>query len=254
MKETITLTFGDCAENHTRNWRKSGLNFNDISIINKYFMERGITTDMIDLSVPGEEAYLLIVRDGCDLFVDKDTLKSEQDGITSQRDKKAYMYGRVVNKIARHNLCFSDFDQSPDYEHKKGTVISFSHLPSLRKLRESLGSILDKLRNLQCEANYYYDIEKTYIGFHGDTERRIVCAVRLGESFPIHFQWFKDGKSYGDMFSIILNHGDMYFMSEKTVGYDWKAKKTFTIRHAAGKTKKTFSLSSKHAKLIVDTI
>ncbi len=38
-------------------------------------------------------------------------------------DSKAYMYGRVVNKYARHNLCFADEPQEPNYEEGKGRVI-----------------------------------------------------------------------------------------------------------------------------------
>jgi hypothetical protein len=33
---------------------------------------------------------------------------------------------------------------------------------------------------------------------------------------------------------IELAHGDMYAMSEKAVGFDWKKKKIFTLRHATG--------------------
>ena len=83
------------------------------------------------------------------------------------------MYGRVVNKKARHNLCFSDFDQSADYENKKGTVINFNSVPLTRAIRLMIPKIIQNknVKNLQCEGNYYYDNLNTYIGMHGDTER-----------------------------------------------------------------------------------
>ncbi len=34
--------------------------------------------------------------------------------------KKAFMRGRVVNKKARWNNCYADFDQQPDYENRRG--------------------------------------------------------------------------------------------------------------------------------------
>jgi len=34
--------------------------------------------------------------------------------------------------------------------------------------------------------------------------------------------------------TINLHHGDMYVMSEKAVGTDWKQRKIATLRHAAG--------------------
>ena len=42
--------------------------------------------------------------------------------VSLEWDKKVLMYGRVVNKKARHNLCFSNFSQEADYENKKGTT------------------------------------------------------------------------------------------------------------------------------------
>lgn len=245
--ETITLTFGDCAENH-RGMQEigekasQGLTLEDLEDIKGFFQEElGCDCELAEIHKVKDapenaaEAYLLIVRKGADAIFDKPALIKEQMAL--ERDKKAFMYGRVVNKKARHNLCFSDFDQAPDYENKKGTVVAFERLPMLSKIRESLGYMNKKLNRLQCEANYYYDIKKTYIGFHGDTERRIVVAVRLGASFPLHYQWFQNSKPVGEMFTRILDDGDMYFMSEKAVGFDWKTKKTPTLRHAAGDKK-----------------
>jgi len=33
---------------------------------------------------------------------------------------------------------------------------------------------------------------------------------------------------------INFNHGDIYIMSDKAVGNDWKKRKIHTLRHAAG--------------------
>ena len=247
--ETITLTFGDCAENHRGmqkigKERTSGLSFSELEEIQQWFISQGKQCDMIDLSTvlpedvkeKAEPAFLLVVKDGCGALTDKDALMAEQASLS--RDTKAFMYGRVVNKKARHNLCFSDFDQEADYGEGKGTVVSFERLPKLRNVRTILGLIGGrKLDDLQCEGNYYYNIKKTYIGFHGDTERRIVVAIRLGAEFPIHFQWFRDTLPVGKMYTRVLGDGDVYFMSEKAVGFDWKTKKKLTLRHAAGPEK-----------------
>jgi len=34
-----------------------------------------------------------------------------------------------------------------------------------------------------------------------------------------------------------LDDGDVYFMSEKAVGYDWKHSSIYSLRHAAGNEK-----------------
>src|SRR5574338_61279 len=39
-------------------------------------------------------------------------------------DTKAKMYGRVVNKHARYNLCIYNEDQEPDYESGCGIIIA----------------------------------------------------------------------------------------------------------------------------------
>jgi hypothetical protein len=55
--------------------------------------------------------------------------------------------------------------------------------------------------------------------------RRKVIAVRLGESLPLHYQWFHESKPIGKRIELILNYGDMYIMSEKAVGYNWRRKR-----------------------------
>ena len=51
------------------------------------------------------------------------------------------------------------------------------------------------------------------------------------------FNWFKDCKPIGKLFKINLNSGDIYIMSEKTTGYDWKKRNIYTLRHSAGAEK-----------------
>ena len=248
--ETITLTFGDCAENHRGmqaigEMAKSGLTEKELEATRVWFETSGKKCEMFDLRdlLPvevrkdAEPAFLLVVRGGADVLgTTADALYTEQKSLTW--DTKAFMYGRVVNKKARHNLCYSDFAQEAKYEEGKGTVIPFTELPNLAMIRKSLWEITgEKLMGLQCEGNRYYDVKKTYIGFHGDTERRIVVALRLGADFDIHYQWFQKSKPVGEFFTTTLHHGDVYYMSEKAVGFDWKKKTKFTIRHAAGSAK-----------------
>ena len=109
----------------------------------------------------------------------------------------------------------------------------------LQKIQNELPKFLGKkAHNLKAEGNYYYDVKKTYIGLHGDSERRKVVAVRLGESIPLYYVWFKEGEMISNVVKIeSLQHGDLYIMSEKAVGTDWKKKKICTLRHGAGAEK-----------------
>ncbi len=251
----ITLTFGDCAENHKGMEMigkiagvGEGFTLADLREIKGKFDALGCTTHLHMLNKLPEqaEAGLLVIKNGVDILLrhytdgeTKETLIKEQTDLVW--DKKAFMYGRVVNKHARWNVCYSEEGHEPAYEEGKGRVVPYDDVPVLSFLRnELLGDYFGpKGAGLKCEGNYYYDIAKCGIGFHGDSERRKVIAVRLGASLPIHYQWYHNGAPVGERMVFDLDGGDMYVMSEKTVGTDWKCKKIHTLRHATGCSKFT---------------
>lgn len=253
-KRTITITYGDQAENH-RGMQKigqlaeKGFSIDDITFAKNKFESEGCPVERIDLKelLPEEmreiaqDAHLLIVRNGVNHvlrdYSTADDMFREQSELN--HDTKAFMYGRVVEKHARHNLCFGEEAQEPDYQQGMGRIIPFSEVPLTNHIRTRLGEYIDGGADLQAEGNYYFDVTKCGIGFHGDSERLKVIAVRLGESIPIHYQWFVRGSPIGTRGIFQLNHGDMYIMSEKTTGFDWKKKIIPTLRHATGCAKFT---------------
>lgn len=138
----------------------------------------------------------------------------------------------MLNKRARANLCFGDTAQVADFENKKGTIVSYQSLPRLLKIKNKLENMIGD-HGLQCEGNLYDDITKNGIGWHGDAERKKVIGVRLGTSAPLKFRWYKNNTIVGDTLSITLNSGDVYIMTEKTTGNDWKKRNIYTLRHSA---------------------
>lgn len=105
-------------------------------------------------------------------------------------------------------------------------------------IKQGLNNLLgDKGNNLVCEGNRYFDLKKCGIGYHGDTERRRVIGVRIGKPMKIKWSWFYQSKSQGIPLELTLNNGDIYFMSEKAVGCDWKTRNIYTLRHAAGSSR-----------------
>ncbi|VVU95703.1 hypothetical protein CPAV1605_1458 [seawater metagenome] len=252
MDDTISITFGEQAVTHigmeTRGKEKiNGFSLKEMTSILK---EKKIKYEKIKLhnflpeegEKKGNKAYVLIIRNGLNIFLNdnkaSDTLYKNLKQLPV--DKKILMRGRVVNKRARWNTCFDDNDQEPDIPNGKGTVIAFKKVDVLDKLRESLPKYFgSKASKLLAEMNYYYDLKNCGIGFHGDTERKIVICARLGASMPMHFQWFTRHKPIGERVKFKLNHGDIYIMSEKAVGTDWKKSSIVTLRHAAGAEKYT---------------
>jgi len=137
-----------------------------------------------------------------------------------------------------HNLCFDEKSQEPNYEDGKGRIVAYNDVPYTKQIREQLNLFFgDKSNDLMAEGNYYYDVNKCFISMHGDSERKKVIAVRLGSSFPLYYQWYLKSKPVGRRIDLNLHHGDIYIMAEKAVGYDWKKKNTYTLRHAAGNEK-----------------
>ena len=178
-------------------------------------------------------AYILILRN---FVVNHEVIHEEI--LQNNLDKKAWMRGRVVNKLARWNLCYADYSQIADYENKKGTIVDFKNVPLINDLRKKLSELCN-IEIYTAELNHYYDLQKTGISWHGDSERKIVIGARFGNQMPLCFNWFYKTKPVGEKLHLSLNAGDIYMMSEKAVGTDWKKSSIYTLRHSAGCDKYT---------------
>jgi hypothetical protein len=163
--------------------------------------------------------------------------------------KEVKVRGKRLNKLARTNLCFvADREQEPAVYEGKGTIYDLKKLESLNwgveKLKKQIAMGLieigskTKVEINVVEGNRYYNLKKTGIGFHGDTERVVVICISIGcDNYPMRWQWFKGGMPVGEPIDIILNSGDVYIMSEKAVGAEWKKSSIYTLRHSAGAEK-----------------
>lgn len=249
----VTITFGDVAENHVGMQQigtksQKGFDLADLKYIERMFKERGAkTTKIYDLkelsgatnliSKDTNDAYVLVIKNGAKYLGhrDVDGLYAEQLGL--DWDTKAKMRGVVKNKRVRYNLCYADAAQEPDYDNDKGRIYDFRDLSLLHEVRRSLSMVIPPSNDnsrLPAEGNYYYDISKCGIHYHGDAERKKVLAIRLGASMPICYRWYHRYGQVGNTISIDLDHGDIYVMSEKATGNDWKCRSKYTLRHATG--------------------
>lgn len=266
----ITITFGDCAENHKGMQiigKKAfdGYTINDLVEIKSKFELNGLKCKLIDLNLllnedlrdKVENAQVLIVKN-CVNYLLKEDNQNNQDNQDDQDDqddqmnnnlfeelinldwdKKALMYGRVVNKNARYNLCFSNIEQEPDYTNGFGRVIKWSNVPILSRIRKILNKYIKGFDLLEAEGNYYHDITKTGIGYHCDLERKKVVGIRLGNSMPLCYQWFEFKEPIGSKLELNLDCGDIYIMSETAKGIKPNKKNKFVIKHSAGCKKYT---------------
>lgn len=246
--QTFTLTYSECVENHAGMQQvgqklppERGTTVEELHRVYDYYQtieQYRANVEIYDLNYQPDldPAAILVIRNGLDMMgIDHELLFREQDAL--EKDKKAFMYGRVVNKIARHNLCFADFDQQPNYEERRGTIVNFSHLPLTSCVRDRLPLLLDVNITEEvrfAEGNYYYN-NKCSIGAHSDGERNKVIGVRLGERMNLCFQWYQNSKIISDKFELFLNSGDIYVMSIKALGYDGKKRSKKTLKHSANK-------------------
>lgn len=259
----FTITFCDRGENHVGNQqigdlREKGFTFEELFEISGVLQTLGIQVELYNLrgliqETTNENAGLLIARNFLNLTkTDNPCELFDRELSSLEYDKRAKMYGRVVNKHARHNLVFADFDQSANYELGQGTIVNFNRLQNISWIRQVLPYLSQnettkaKLSNLVAEVNHYYDVKKCYIGYHSDLERKIVVGLRIGETFPLKYQWYLNNEKIGNKFEISLNSGDVYIMDEKTCGFDGKQRKIPVLRHAAGfeETLKKYSKKS----------
>lgn len=251
FNETITLTFCESGENHVgmeilgeKAPLGKGFDLEDLEGVQSIFEDQGFKTELYPLSYlveleEVEEAYVLVIRQGVNYFLtEPEEFLQELIGFEWDRKYWDHRRQRVLNKHARSNVCFGSISSEPDYENKKGRVVGYREVPQLNKIKESLSDLLgEKGDNLVCEGNRYFNLEKCGIGFHGDSERRRVIGIRVGQPMNIKWSWFYQSKSQGIPLELTLNDGDIYFMCEKAVGTDWKKRNIYTLRHAAGCSK-----------------
>ena len=275
-RRIITYTWCECGENHAGGAQEGekaepggGFNEEDLKqavVVGKklwgcqgelHNLKKGIEGVEIKnkkgVKYTGEvnNAYLLIMRDLLILILKAHgyTMRDLMNEVCLKKWDRRYYDARrkkVLNKHARQNHMVAKEAQKSNYDEggKRGTTHAFSEMPILSIIKKELGKLGDKFTLLiVAEGNLYPDggAKKHGIGWHGDFERRLVAAMRLGvnPSMPFYYKWWHGSKSQGERMEFNLNAGDVYVMSEWAVGTEWKKNSLVTLRHATGAAKFT---------------
>lgn len=276
-KLVITYTWCECGENHTGNQQigqiadvGDGYNLDDLKNAQKYAKDNyNCKTKIYNLNKLGfvddkgkqliiknnngdivkpPKAHFLIIKDFINVILKKNGYTHNdliKEVLKNKWDSKYFDVRRqkVLNKHARKNNVISTFSQKADYLQGKGSVHSFQKMPIMNILRDEFNNLGDKFKNFPCsEGNLYEDggSKENGIGWHGDSERRRVLAMRLGftkKSMPFYYRWYYDSKNIGKTIEIPINNGDVMIMSEHAVGTNWKHRSLITLRHATGANK-----------------
>jgi alkylated DNA repair dioxygenase AlkB len=244
MYRRYAITFGECAIPHVGreklgSRREDGYTLEELTKISNYLSTQGYATEHINLTdlLPlslraGNDASVLVIRNNRDkpLFGNPDQYYQEQEKI--EYDKKYFDKGKTMNKLARYNMVFGDTEIAHSEDYTQATIKSFASLPCLNFLRTYLSYPFGpKASNLYAEGNCYFNA-KSHIGFHGDTERKVVICLSLGASCNLKYHWrMASSSDNGPGREIALNHGDIYVMSEKATGYDWRMRSKVRLVH-----------------------
>lgn len=282
---TMTVTFGEVVESHAGMQQigqlaDRGFNFEEMINAKAYFEDKGCECIMVRLNDflpqserdnsteqraleiaradPKYQAWLLIARNGLKCINDDNKGNDLLTELLMYKwdDKLFNPKQKIVqNKQARHNVNFSDLKQEANFPIGEGTTIPWGDVPLLSNLKAQLSQAFGPAaEDLSAEGNLYYasNSQPTGIGYHSDTERRKVIGVRMGRSMNIHFIWYYNSKPQGWNMSATLNPGDIYCMSEKTVGdKDWVTSRgRYNLRHAAGASKYTTKTPTIHIENI----
>ena len=245
-----SLTIGNGGENHVgmeflgnRRTKGSGWSFNDLNSAKEMMELLGKHSEIHDLNelLPTElrtgvpPAHFMVVRNFLGGKTHEDLIHELE---SYEWDAKYYDTRRqkVLNKLARTNVCYGDTHQNPDYEHKRGTIIAWDESPLVFRIKKFIETLMNE-KDLIVEGNKYHDVNKNGIGAHGDAERVIVACCRAGAPNPIKFGYFHKGIHVGESLECTINGGDLYLMSEEAVGTNWRSYNKYTLRHAAGAAK-----------------
>lgn len=189
------------------------------------------------------EAGILVIRDGVNALTQRPDALSGCHGelrdMVSKNlfDSQRMIRGSVKTMHARTTNVLADHTQKPDLATLKSTVVDIKDFPALDNLRRVLSGWSDFDGLLVAETNHYPDSFKCGIGWHGDAERKHVLGARVGPgavNMPLRFQAFYRHEPVGCEVRVEIKSGDVFVLSEKATGYDWRSSSFLTWRHAAG--------------------
>ena len=270
-KLLFTITCGDQSENHhgmkkQGTLAEAGFTWEEFVRAIPIFKKWGGRCELypLDLWIHPEEnqaldfipeASVLVIRGGVDAVLKSQgihnvTSQMRIDELLSFDWDTQYFdvrRNRVLNKHARHNVCFDTNPQIADFPNKQGTLIAWDAVPITSSIRNGLPLFLGpKAHNLKGEGNKYMNVLKNGIGPHGDSERKKVAMWRIGASAYLCFRPHQNHHPIGRPLPLLLHDGDLLFMSQKAGGFDWKSHKNnlITWRHAAGAHKYLHSILS----------
>lgn len=222
----------------------AGFNIADMRIARFLFEQVDCETEFYILNqkigIPTEVAAVLVIKKGIDKLLEfvnstSDDMFKELSAV--KWNKKEIINGKSKNTKNYWNIKMNELtdDININYEKKIPNMIDYNNIPLTHRIRDIIPNFIgDKAKDLEGTGYNYWDVTKTGKTWNAQTDKRKIFGVHLGESSQIYFQWYFNDVPKGQRMAIDLEHGDMYFLSEKAVGFDGNKVNAPILRHAYG--------------------
>ena len=168
-----------------------------------------------------------------------------QEQLDLPYEGKFFDKGRTFTRRSYKTLKFGQTEVGPSGDFAQPTVVSFNSVPQLQQFLGHLDMFQDNLSSAQGIEYFVSRREQaadggmmgcaSRLGWHGDSQRRIL-SMCLGHPGILKFAWRLPGtsanlpKSHTEIF---LDHGDVYLLSEKATGSNWKKRSLLRVVHTS---------------------
>ena len=201
------------------------------------------------------EAGVLIIRNGVTVLSSKKKpsaqLYEEQMSQVRNYDGIYFDKGKTLVKRAFKTMQFGSEARTASPDYSQATVTAFDAVPVLQKM----GNLLQRLlgfdaSSFSARSNRYHtdrlepadDGGKmkcvSGMGWHGDERTDLPsqsACLCLGEPGILSFVWRFPGHTKNCPTSIVsfdVNDGDIYILSDKATGFDWRSRSLLRVVHS----------------------
>ena len=195
------------------------------------------------------KACILVIKNGIELLMEStDAAKLYKEQEQVRYDGRFFDKNKVKVRRAHKTMLFATEGRNASDDYTQPSVTAFSEVPLANKIRTSFQTLLgDRAADLNVNGTKYHTsvYEKgddgksmknpSNMGWHGNDNCKIVVGVCLGASASLSFIWRLPGsqKNLTDTrVTIPLTHGDVYVLSEKAIGYDYKSSSLLRCLHS----------------------
>lgn len=220
LQQSITLSF----YNDTNTFST------DMLITLKNHLSDEYTCQLIDLNTilptfdnrRTEQASVLVIKN----YITSDIYN---ELISIPWDTKVNLKSKVVNRTDKYVMQFSETEtQSANYEDTLYTIMKYDNVPLTQAIKNNIISLLN-LDELQCNAHYYYNHDKT--GTKYQNKLPLHVNIHVGNSLNLNYKWYFGTKAISDEVKITLEDKDLYIMNEKAACTDNTLKKIPILKY-----------------------